>query len=191
MWKLYPFFCLPPLHCCWVDIQMSSATLRQSTWACWTSERPTRSFSHRWETVVSWTRRQQCAKRCEPHVRLCVWTGRGQNHACRHGGCDGQQCARRLAGPSVRPHDYGRGHVLHHGLGVLLLAGNNNLKKNPAGSSCSYFWRRYSVTVLKHPGPPSLFRRLQLTWSQSCRAAGCSPSPLGTWLCWLWRRGRG
>lgn len=54
--KTWPFFfCLPPLHCCWVDIQMSSATLRQSTSACWTSERPTRSSSHRWETVVSWT----------------------------------------------------------------------------------------------------------------------------------------
>lgn len=52
---------------------------------------------------------------CLSSVCVCLSTGLGQNQASRHGGREGQQCARRLADPSVRPHDYGRGPVLHHG----------------------------------------------------------------------------
>ena len=62
----------------------------------------------------------------ELHICVCVCVSGKQYHcASQDGRRESKQRAYCLADPSVRPNNCGRGPVLHHWLGVLLLTGIN------------------------------------------------------------------
>ena len=122
--KCHLFFCVS-------DIQTSTAAYRHaliSTWACWTLEAPTLSY---WWRSGCFPYKSTC--RCylshsmtKPRVFVCVLSGIRYHCAVQDGGCESQRRAHRLADPPVRPHHHGRGPVLHHRPGVLLLTGSSS-----------------------------------------------------------------